>query len=226
MESVLFHGSSKIIERPVLSGGKVHNDFGQGFYCTPDIQLAREWACTKGQSSFVSHYSFIPQYFLKVCDLTGPGYNVLNWLAILMANRIFQTENELPLAIKNYIIEEFLPDLSQFDVIRGYRADDSYFRIAEGFISGSISLARLSEALRLGKLGEQVFLKSQKAFDALMFLSFEEVDRSIYGQRRRDRDTFARDEFRKLSRMDSEKDAVLAIDIYRQRWRNDDVRLR
>ncbi|MFR7670553.1 MAG: DUF3990 domain-containing protein [Collinsella sp.] len=29
----LWHGSQKIIETPQLGLGKVHNDYGQGFYC-------------------------------------------------------------------------------------------------------------------------------------------------------------------------------------------------
>ena len=38
MESILFHGSDKVVEYPTLQGGRIHNDFGQGFYCTPDIE--------------------------------------------------------------------------------------------------------------------------------------------------------------------------------------------
>ena len=41
----LFHGSDHIVEHPTRTGGKIHNDFGQGFYCTTDLELAREWAC-------------------------------------------------------------------------------------------------------------------------------------------------------------------------------------
>lgn len=40
----LWHGSQKIIETPQLGLGKIHNDYGQGFYCTESLDLAREWA--------------------------------------------------------------------------------------------------------------------------------------------------------------------------------------
>ncbi len=43
---VLWHGSQKIIEVPQFGLGKVHNDYGQGFYCTESLDLAREWACS------------------------------------------------------------------------------------------------------------------------------------------------------------------------------------
>ena len=224
MESVLFHGSDKIVEHPTPGGGRVHNDFGQGFYCTPSLELAREWACREQPSAFVNHYSFEPSYRLKVCNLAGPDYHVLNWLAILMANRVFDTKHPLPAAIKAYILDEFLPDLSGFDVIRGYRADDSYFDMAESFLSGSLSLEWLQKALRLGHLGEQIFLQSQRAFDALVFTTAECVDKDLYGPLRMARDRKAREAFRKMKGVSA--DGVMALDIYREKWRNDDVRLR
>ncbi len=41
----IYHGSPFEIPRPLLSRGKPHNDYGRGFYCTEDIEMAREWAC-------------------------------------------------------------------------------------------------------------------------------------------------------------------------------------
>lgn len=37
-------------------------------------------------------------------------------------------------------------------------------------VNGTLSLSDFSEAMRLGKLGEQVVLKSKKAFEALTFV--------------------------------------------------------
>lgn len=226
MESLLFHGSDKIVETPTRDGGKVHNDYGQGFYCTPDINLAREWACTKASAAFVNHYSFEPSFELKVCDLSKPPFHVLNWLAVLMNNRVFDTKLPFPREMKQYIIQEFLPDLSGYDIIRGYRADDSYYDIAQSFLAGSISLEWLDRALRLGKLGEQVFLSSHLAFEALCFTSAETVDKAIYYPKRLLRDRLARESFRTIKGRGLSSDGVLAIDIIRQKWKNDDPRLR
>ena len=71
-------------------------------------------------------------------------------------------------------------DLSGYDVIIGYRADDSYFSFARAFIGNEISLNQLSYAMRLGKLGEQIVLKSPAAFDAIRFISCEGVDNTEY----------------------------------------------
>ena len=226
MDSILFHGSDKIIETPTRNKGKMHNDYGQGFYCTPDLALAREWACSESPSAFVNHYSFEPSYNLKICYLSKPPYHPLNWLAVLMKNRVFSTKHLVSKEIKEYILREFLPDLSGFDIIRGYRADDSYFDIADAFLSGAITLQQLTKALRLGNLGEQVFLQSQAAFDALVFTSAEYVDKQVYYPLRVQRDRQARQAFRNMKGAGLGADGILAVDILRGKWRNDDARLR
>ena len=38
----IYHGSPKVIERLVFGEGKVHNDYGRGFYCTEHAELAKE----------------------------------------------------------------------------------------------------------------------------------------------------------------------------------------
>lgn len=39
----IYHGSKDKIEKPLYGKGKLHNDYGQGFYCTQDIEMAKEW---------------------------------------------------------------------------------------------------------------------------------------------------------------------------------------
>ena len=41
----IYHGSQQIVEVPKFGAGKSYNDYGQGFYCTENIELAKEWAC-------------------------------------------------------------------------------------------------------------------------------------------------------------------------------------
>lgn len=55
-------------------------------------------------------------------------------------------------------------NVNAFDLITGYRADDSYFDYAESFLNNGISVEQLARAMRQGKLGEQIVLKSQFAF--------------------------------------------------------------
>ncbi|MBO7510702.1 MAG: DUF3990 domain-containing protein [Bacteroidales bacterium] len=227
----LFHGSNHIVERPTPTGGKVHNDFGPGFYCTTDLELAREWACgwdkpNRTYEAIVNHYSLEPSIPLSICRLTT-DYHPLNWLALLLKNRHFDVKEPLPAGIKAYILENFLPDLSHYDILVGYRADDSYFDIASSFLRGTISLEHLGKALKLGNLGEQYFLQSERAFEALTLITFQSVDVPLYYARRIKRDRDARAAFRKMKANHKNwTEGTFAIDIVRGQWRNDDARLR
>lgn len=58
----LYHGSEKIISKPIYNYGKQDNDYGQGFYCTKEIELAKEWACQKDKDGFVNSYSLYTLY--------------------------------------------------------------------------------------------------------------------------------------------------------------------
>ena len=51
---VLYHGSDKILSKPLFGHGKIYNDYGQGFYCTQNIELAKEWACPTLDDGFVT----------------------------------------------------------------------------------------------------------------------------------------------------------------------------
>ena len=87
MEKKLYHGSKKVIETPSFGSGNPHNDYGLGFYCTENIELAKEWACSETEAGFVNAYD-LNLDGLSVCNLSN-GYHILNWLAILLENRTF-----------------------------------------------------------------------------------------------------------------------------------------
>ena len=165
----IYHGSVRVVEKPIFGEGKSYNDYGRGFYCTEHLELAKEWACSSGSDGYANHYQ-LDRTGLRVLNLNKPEYNILNWLTILLENRKFNVADGLPQRAKNYLLENFKVDYKNYDVIIGYRADDSYFSYAGDFVNGTLSLSDLSEAMRLGKLGEQVVLKSKKAFEALTFI--------------------------------------------------------
>jgi hypothetical protein len=54
----LYHGSDKVIEEPTFGLGRVHNDFGLGFYCTENIELGKEWGVSNDSDGFVNKYTF------------------------------------------------------------------------------------------------------------------------------------------------------------------------
>ena len=157
---------------------------------------------------------------LTVLNLSEAEYHILNWLAILLENRTFVIERGLPSAAKEYILSEFLPDYKKADVIRGYRADDSYFSFASAFLNNTISLEQLGKAMKLGKLGEQVVIKSRNAFEQLEYSRAVLADNRTYYPKKSARDTF------RSEREKTVLDGTYVIDIVRNNWKNDDPRLR
>ncbi len=220
----LYHGSEVIVERPEFGKGARHNDYGKGFYCTENPELAREWACAKQKNGYVNIYD-LDMTGLNVLNLNDPQYNILNWLAILADNRTYWQNGSISEDAKDYIKTHFLLDISGYDVIIGYRADDSYFSFAQDFVAGVISLEKLSEAMRLGKLGEQIVLKSPKAFEQIEFVGCENVDSDIYYTRKMERERDARREYRKRKREKADIQELYIIDIMREEMTNGDARL-
>lgn len=224
---ILYHGSSEIVEVPTYGLGSNKNDYGRGFYCTENSELAKEWACPTIKNGFANEYEFDISD-LKVLYLNKGGYNILNWMAILLNNRVFQKRSPISRQASDYILKEFLPDISGYDVICGYRADDSYFSYAKDFLNNAISVSQLSKAIKLGDLGEQVVLMSPKAFEKINFIKYEIADGSIYNDKQMQREKRARKAYLNNHGTDFiiSSDDLFVRDILAEQVKNNDPRLR
>ena len=223
---ILYHGSPEIVEVPVYGKGSETNDYGRGFYCTESSELAKEWACPTVKDGFANKYEFDISD-LKVLYLNKEGYNILNWIAILLKYRVFPKRSPIARQASKYLLEEFLPDISDYDVIWGYRADDSYFSYAKDFLNNTISVNQLAQAMKLGELGEQVVLMTPKAFEKIQFIEYEIADGSIYNQKRMAREDRARKTYLSEHGSDFEIGAedLFVRDIISQKVKNNDPRL-
>lgn len=221
----LYHGSKKIIMNPTLYGGKQTNDYGYGFYCTKEIELANEWACPDNNDGYANEYS-LDLTGLNILDLTKRQYNILNWIALLLQNRIPAGMSPNDEQVKEYIINNFSVDLTGVDVIIGYRADDSYFSFARDFVKNSITVSQLARAMELGKLGIQVVLHSEKAFVHLTYIKSTIASNEIYYTKRKARDLQAREEYKNATKdLQVGNDDLFVMDIIRQGVKNDDPRI-
>ena len=146
----IFHGSKKIIEKPQFGVGKIHNDYGRSFHCTESLEIAKEWACDYLEDGFANAYKLDCEE-LKILNLNDKKYNILHWLSILIQNRTFSSNNEMEIMSKKFLMEKYNIDISEDDLIIGYRADDSYFRFAEDFLNNSISVEKLERAKDINK---------------------------------------------------------------------------
>ncbi|MBR4329271.1 MAG: DUF3990 domain-containing protein [Candidatus Riflebacteria bacterium] len=222
---IVYHGSDHIIETPVYNGSKRTNDYGYGFYTTENIELAKEWACSDNIDGFVNIYE-LNLDGLNILRLNSSDYNILNWLAILAKYRNYWQNGSIAEEAKNYLQQHFYIDPSSYDIIIGYRADDSYFTFAQDFVAGTISLAKLSEAMSLGKLGEQIVLKSNLSFNRIRFIGSETVDAKIYYEKKSFRDREARRSYRKTRHSSEGINELYMLDIMREGIKNGDPRLR
>ena len=220
----LYHGSPERVEQPVLARGKLTNDYGQGFYCTKNLDLAKEWA-SAGSSNGVANCYELDTDGLSILNLSDNQYNILHWLALLMKYRTIRLSTPIMKQAHTYLLEHYLLDISQYDMITGYRADDSYFSFARAFVSNEISLHQLSRAMKLGELEEQFVLKSEKAFDRIRFVSAVEAVNAVYAPLRQRRDESARAAYR--AELEAEDLSGLFIrDIIKEGILPDDPRLR
>lgn len=192
MKRIIYHGSEFIIEKPEYLKGNIHNDYGLGFYCCSSKELGKEWAAKRSGRGYINAYQ-IRDDRLKILDLTKSPYNdVLFWIALLMHNRELSSDirSNYPRELA-YLENKYLIDVSKFDVVIGYRADDSYFRFPEAFVRSEITLESLNKIFKAGELGKQYVIISKRAFELLHFLNYEEVfenSRNDYYKRKKGAD--------------------------------------
>ncbi len=224
MEKIItiYHGSEKIVEVPTFGEGKKNNDFGPGFYCTESEGLAKEWAVSSLRSGFANKYTLDTEY-MRILNLNSPEYTILNWIAVLVEHRLFSIKTPVARRAKQYLIDNFSINVNAFDIITGYRADDSYFDYAESFLNNGISVEQLARAMKLGKLGEQIVIKSQFAFSRLKFEGFDVAEKEEFYVLRKSRDDEANRLY--LEMLEEESDGLYIQDIIRGGIKNDDPRI-
>lgn len=194
MKKDIYHGSPKIITKPIFGYGKVENDYGVGFYCTEIEDMAKEWSTGEDHDGFANHYR-IETDGLTVLNLNTDDVTILHWLAVLLGNRFFPITSALARDAREYLLSNFSIDYSGYDIMYGYRADDSYFSFAQDFLNGTISLEKLNEAMHLGKYGMQYVLKTEKAFSHLEFVEAITASRDPWFVRKTERDDTANREY-------------------------------
>lgn len=222
---ILYHGSKDIIEKPIYGQGKKYNDYGLGFYCTDNIELAKEWGISFERSGYANRYQ-IDCTGLTILDLNDDKYCILHWLAILLSNREFDTPAGLALEAKEFLKKNFMLDYKKYDIIKGYRADDSYFSFAQDFINGTISYRQLNNAMYLGKLGIQYVLKSKEAFNRIVFDGYEEAEYKEWYAKKMKRDKSARREYFDVERNRRQRGDIYITQILDEEMSPDDKRLR
>ena len=202
---VLFHGSPDKIINPVFGGGEDKHDYGKGFYLTESIELASEWAvCRPNDLNGWVHKYELETEGLKILDFQGES--VLTWLAELMKHRDAADSKRYRMLAQKFIARYGI-DTEEYDVIKGWRANASYFYIAKAFVRDEIDLDILEELLSLGGLGIQYCIKSEKAYSQLHEIqeALISVEYDVFNQKYNERDVQGRDRMRELIDSDANK---------------------
>ncbi|MCI9315029.1 MAG: DUF3990 domain-containing protein [Lachnospiraceae bacterium] len=206
---ILYHGSPNKEFAPEYGKGEDKHDYGRGFYLTQDKELAKEWAvCNPNSGNGWVHKYDLDCSKLKIFDFEQAG--ILTWLAELMKHRAADNSRRYKILSEKFIIR-YGVETSAYDVIRGWRANASYFYIAKAFVRDEIDVCILEELFHIGDLGIQYCLKSEKAFGALAedMQSLEVVDYRTFHEQFNLRDQAARRAMKEL--IDSEKNKVTDV---------------
>lgn len=138
---ILYHGSYKTVEDPDLQHTREDIDFGAGFYLTPDIDMAKKWACGK-KNSFVSVYDVD----VNSLDVFTFGLNK-QWLDYVEANRIHHGN----------------PRYNDYDLLIGPTADDKLYGTIEDYLEGMITANQAIEYLNIAGFSNQYVFKNEAA---------------------------------------------------------------
>lgn len=147
----VYHGSSVIVEAPLVSVGRRNLDFGQGFYVTDLMEQAISWAArpiNAGREQMLNIYEFDRESVLSA----GVRYKCFNaydaeWLRFVIASRKGQ------------------PVWAEYDVIEGGIANDRVFNTIELYGQGLISETEALQRLQYEKPNNQICLLSQHVID-------------------------------------------------------------
>lgn len=186
--------------------------------------MAKEWAVSEMKSGFANCYE-LDDSDLMTLDLNGEDYHCLHWLTMLLTYRTFDMDSLLAAEARDYLMEHFRLDHAGYDLIRGYRADDSYFSFAQDFLNGTISYQQLTRAMRLGRLGEQIMIRSKKAFGRIEFIGYEIADHTEYYAKKQHRDKQARRQYFDRERNRRGKEDFYVIHLLDGEVKPDDPRL-
>ena len=206
---ILYHGSVERIVTPTFGLGEDRHDYGKGFYLTENVELAKEWAvCRPDETNGWVHKFVLDDTELNILDFQKE--NVLCWLAELMKHRA-AAESKRYRVLSEKFIQKYGISTDGYDVIKGWRANASYFYIAKAFVRDEIDVDILEELLSLGGLGIQYCVKTKKAYEHLSEIDeqLQQIDFEQYNKKYNERDIMARENMRNL--IESDRNRVTKV---------------
>ena len=149
----LYHGSTVIVDKPLVSYGRDNLDFGKGFYTTSMQSQAEKWVqrfISLGKKGIINIYNFDDTDILKKYRYKKfLEYNE-EWLDFVLACRGGSKEYQ------------------NYDIIEGGIANDKVFNTVELFFTGLIDKSTALQRLKFEKPNNQICFINQEVIDNLL----------------------------------------------------------
>ena len=149
----LYHGSTVIVDKPLVSYGRDNLDFGKGFYTTSMQGQAEKWIqrfISLGKKAIISIYNFDGTDIQKKYRYKKfPEYNE-EWLDFVLASRD---------GSKDYL---------NYDIIEGGIANDKVFNTVELYFTGLIDKSTALQRLKFEQPNNQICFINQQVLDTVL----------------------------------------------------------
>lgn len=157
---ILYHGSTVIVEHPLVNIGRQGLDFGPGFYLTPLYEQASKWAIRiktirRAEQAIVNTYTFSVPANCRTKRFDAYNKEWLNFIVDSRAGKQLWTG---------------------YDIIEGGVADDRVIDAVEAYINGYADVEHTLRQLVYHKPNYQICLLNQEIVDNyLQYQSYERV---------------------------------------------------
>lgn len=159
----LFHGSTKVVELPVILANQRLLDFGKGFYTTTNSVQAENWALVKQKREGVKAKPVVSVYEMDGNMLTSGIYKVkifskadAQWLDFIIANRTGTINHN-------------------FDIVKGAVANDALYSTLLLFETGVLSKEETIVRLKTHKLFDQLSFHNSQVLEEIKFVESYQV---------------------------------------------------
>ena len=126
-------------------------------------------------------------------------------------------------SLRNGFVNCYSLDTEYLKTLNLNSPDYTILNFAASFLNNGISVQQLANAMRLGKLGEQIAIKSKYAFSLLHYDGFSIAEKEKYYVRRKARNDEADQLYSDI--LEEETDGLYILDIIRGGIQNDDPRI-
>ncbi|MBU0488302.1 MAG: DUF3990 domain-containing protein [Bacteroidetes bacterium] len=154
----IYHGSTTIVETPVILYSQRFLDFGKGFYTTTVKEQAERWALIKQKRIEGNSKPIVSVFQIGEEIFQSKKYNV----------KIFPAANEewLDFVVKNRKGEHNHP----YSLVKGAVANDTLYATLSLFESGILSKKETIKRLKVHKLFDQISFHNSGILKELIFV--------------------------------------------------------